>query len=213
VRSARWLVIFAVAIAGCNNPKPPDEDDYVTRLTTVRVSKDAQFLRDREPVPENRKKELLPLEYFPIDPSYSVPAALKLFDKIETVGLVTSTGTVDQFRRVGHLEFTLKGQPLKLTAYVAAAAETMDRLFVPFSDLTTGEDTYNTGRYLDLDRTATGLYQIDFNLAYNPYCYFSVTYICPLPTTENRLPLRIEAGERIKKTKELGNQGTGELRN
>jgi uncharacterized protein (DUF1684 family) len=193
---------LAIAFAAaCNNPKPPDEGDYVSRLAADRAAKDAQFLKEREPVPQNRKSELLPLEYFPISPNYSVPAVLKVFDNIETVEIVTSTGSFDKFRRVGQLEFTLMGQPLKLTAYVAAASETMDRLFVPFSDATTGVETYDTGRYLDLDRTSTGLYQIDFNLAYNPYCYFSPTYICPLPTKENRLPVRIEAGERVKKIK------------
>lgn len=190
--------LISLSAAACNNPKPPDEGDYVARLTVARTTKDAQFLREREPVPANRKSELLPLEYFPIDPEYSVPAVLKVFDQIDTIEMITSTGSFDKFKRVGELQFTLKGQPQKLTAYVAAASETMDRLFVPFSDLTTGEETYNTGRYLDLDRTATGLYQIDFNLAYNPYCYFSPTYICPLPTKENRLPSRIEAGERVK---------------
>jgi hypothetical protein len=200
----RWscacFVALVVGAAACS-PKPPDETDYVAKLTAARVAKDAQFQKEREPVPPDRKKELLPLEYFPINSVYSVPAVLKLFDKIETVGLVTSTGSIDQFRRVGQLEFTINGQPLKLTAYVAAGAETMDRLFVPFSDLTSGTETYNTGRYLDLDRTTTGLYQIDFNLAYNPYCYFSLIYICPLPTAENRLPVRIEAGEKVKPAK------------
>jgi hypothetical protein len=190
-------LLASLFAAGCNNPKPPDPEDYVERVSLARQQKDIQLQEEAEPVPAELKSKLLPLEYFPINESYSVPAALKTLEKFEPVELVTSTGTYDKYERVGHLEFTLKGQPLKLTAYVPAG-QPVTRLFVPFSDETTGEETYNTGRYLDLDRTGSGIYQIDFNLAYNPYCYFSPSYICPLPTEENRLPVRIEAGEKVK---------------
>jgi uncharacterized protein (DUF1684 family) len=188
--------LVAIAAGACN-PKPPDPEDYVARIALAREQKDAQLQQDTEPVPAPLKSKLLPLEYFPINEVYSVPAGLKTLAKFEPVDLVTSTGSIDKYERVGHLEFTLQGQPLKLTAYVPAG-QPVTRLFVPFSDMTTGEETYSTGRYLDLDRTGSGLYQIDFNLAYNPYCYFSTKYICPLPTKENRLPVRIEAGEKVK---------------
>ena len=102
-------------------------------------------------------------------------------------------------RRVGTLEFSLKGQPMKLTAFVEAAAPNLDTLFVPFTDLTSGTETYPAGRYIDLKRTATGIYNIDFNRAYIPYCYYNPTYECPYPPRENRLPLPVRAGERMKK--------------
>ena len=76
----------------------------------------------------------------------------------------------------------------------------MNHLFVPFRDLTTGTDTYEAGRYLDLHRTVTGLYELDFNLAYNPNCYFSPMYSCPIPPKENHLPIEVQAGERVKKS-------------
>lgn len=191
------LAVTLFAAAACNNPRPPDPEDYVERLTQARQQKDVQLKEDKEPVPADLKGKLLPLEYFAIDETYSVPAGLKTLERFEPVDLVTSTGSIDKYERVGHLEFTLRGQPLKLTAYVPAG-QPVTRLFVPFSDQTSGQETYTTGRYLDLDRTGSGLYQIDFNLSYNPYCYFSTRYICPLPTQENRLPVRIEAGERVK---------------
>ena len=196
VKRALALAVAVVIAGGCN-PKPPDPEDYVARMTQGRQQRDIQLQQEAEPVPANLKSTLLPLVYFAIDESYSVPAALKTLEKFEPVDLVTSTGSVDKYERVGHLEFTLKGQPLRLTAYVPAG-QPVTRLFVPFSDATSGEETYTTGRYLDLDRTGSGIYQIDFNLSYNPYCYFSTKYICPLPTNENRLPIRIEAGERVK---------------
>ena len=189
--------------AACPSRPPEDPKDYAARLAADRAAKDAAFAKDNEPVPANRKAELLPLAYFPIDPDYDVPAALKLSNDPSIFEMTTSTGGADKFRRVGTLEFTLKGQPLKLTAFVAASASAADRLFVPFSDLTSGTETYAAGRFLDIDRTATGIYEIDFNRAYFPYCYYSPTWECPYPPPENRLKLPIRAGERMKKSEPI----------
>jgi uncharacterized protein len=156
------------------------------------------FAKDNEPVPPNRKAELLPLAYFPIDADYNVPAGLKPSADRSIFEMPTSAGGADKFRRVGTLEFTLKGQPLKLTAFAPAAARNEDRLFVPFSDLTSGAETYGAGRFLDLDRTGTGIYEVDFNRAYFPYCYYNPTWECPLPPAENRLKIAIRVGEKMK---------------
>jgi uncharacterized protein (DUF1684 family) len=109
----------------------------------------------------------------------------------------TSTGQPEKYRRAGTLTFTLKGQKLTLTAFVQAAARTADSLFVPFRDLTSGTETYAAGRYIDLARTPTGYYELDFNTAYNPYCYYNVTYTCPLPPPENHLKVAIPVGEKV----------------
>jgi uncharacterized protein (DUF1684 family) len=87
---------------------------------------------------------------------------------------------------------------MKLTAFAPAAARDDDRLFVPFSDLTSGAESYAAGRFMDLDRTGTGIYEVDFNRAYHPYCYYNPTWECPLPPVENRLKVPIRAGERMR---------------
>lgn len=187
-----------MAAAACNPPAPADEGDYVGRIQALRDEKEAEFQSADDPIPANRKAELLPLEYFPIDPAYNVPAVLKPSPESPTLMMPTSTGTQELMRRVGQLEFTLHGKPLKLTAFVSAGAPNTDRLFVPFSDQTSGSETYPAGRYLDLDRNPTGVYEIDFNRAYNPFCYYNITYVCPIPPRENRLDVRIEAGEKVR---------------
>jgi hypothetical protein len=96
---------------------------------------------------------------------------------------------------VGVLEFTLRGEPHSLGAFVEEGAP-VTTLFVPFADLTTGIDTYAAGRYLDIEPTATGLYNIDFNRAYNPYCAYNEEYDCPYPPPSNRLDVAIQAGEK-----------------
>lgn len=196
--AATGLAVALAATPACGG-RPPGDDSYVGRIEAARAEKDAAFLKASDsPVPENRRADVLPLAYFPVDPSWIAPAVLRPATTEAVMLMPTSTGQQRQMRRVGTLEFTLKGQPLKLTAFVEVGAPNLDHLFVPFTDLTTGTETYAAGRYLDLDRNATGIYEIDFNKAYHPYCYFNPTYDCPYPPAENRLQLPIRAGEKLK---------------
>jgi uncharacterized protein (DUF1684 family) len=197
-RPALPALFAALALTVACATQPPQNKDYTAKIAADRATKDASFAATEDPIPRANHAVFLPLAYFPIDPDYSVPASLKPINDPTIIEMPTSAGGVDKFRRVGTLEFVLKNQSLKLTAFVAASARTIDRLFVPFTDLTTGTETYSAGRYLDLDRTATGIYNIDFNRAYIPYCYYNPTYECPYPPRENRLQLPVRAGERMK---------------
>src|SRR5262252_4108059 len=145
--------IAATLSAGCSH-KPPDEKGYTEAIATDRATKDQQFRTESgSPIPADKRNELLPLSYFPIDPDYHVAAQLKPTDDPTIIEMVTSTGGRERMRRGGTLEFSMRSQPLKLTAFVPA--DSPRRLFVPFTDLTTGTETYPGGRYLDLDRNAT----------------------------------------------------------
>ena len=110
----------------------------------------------------------------------------------------TSVGKIRTLERIGTLKFSVKGQALRLTAFHDLESQDARRLFVPFSDLTSGAETYPAGRYMELDPTPTGIYVVDFNIAYNPYCYYNAEYDCPLPPAENRLTVPIRAGERMR---------------
>jgi len=198
IRSRASVFTLALALtSACSTA--PDEKDYAATIAADRAAKDASFEAGDDPIPRARHAEFLPLAYFPIDPEYNVPASLTPTTDRTIIEMPTSTGGADKFRRAGTLEFALKGESLKLTAFVPAASQTNDRLFVPFSDLTSGTETYAAGRFLDLDRTPTGIYNLDFNRAYIPYCYYNPTYECPYPPAENRLKIPVRAGERMKK--------------
>jgi len=186
-----------IALSACSN-KPPENKDYASRLTDERQAKNTQFMEEDEPVPKSRKAKLLPLAYFPIDPDYNVPAALKPAESETIVQMPTSTGKLRPTRIVGTLEFILKGQPLKLAATVDAEARNLDHLSVMFTDLTSGAETYPGGRYIEFDRNGSGIYELDFNRAFNPYCYYNESYECPYPPPENRLKIPIRVGERLK---------------
>jgi len=149
------------------------------------------------PVPADKRATFPPLSYFAVDPSYRIPASLQPAPSGPPIEMPTSTGQRRRMRRVGTLAFTLKGQPLSLGAFVEADQQDMNRLFVPFGDLTNGVETYQGGRYLELDRTPTGLYDLDFNRAFHPFCLFNSSYDCPYPPAESRLTVAIRAGEKL----------------
>lgn len=197
VRAIALVLIASAAwpMAGCSAPAPAD---YGARIAAERARKD-DFLKrsDNIILPPDRDK-FLPLSYFPIDESYSVPAQLQPAEERTPLQMPTSTGTLDDMERIGHLQFTLKGQPMTLGAFVPAGTKRIESLFVPFSDLTSGTETYQAGRYMDLEPTATGIYSVDFNVAYHPYCYYNPTWVCPIPPRENRLATPIRAGERLR---------------
>lgn len=184
-------------LAGCSTQ--PATPDYRTGLAADRAAKDEMFQQAADsPVPRNMAGRFLPLAYYEIDESYRAPATLAPFDaQLEPViEMPTSTGQLRQMQRAGTLQFSMLGQAYQLSAFVSADDPGRQRLFVPFRDATNGDETYQAGRYLDLDRTPTGLYDLDFNRAYQPYCYFDPQYDCPIPPRENRLDLPILAGER-----------------
>ena len=195
----RLVAIACLVCATACSSAPPDDRDYPTKIAAARAAKDAEFARGDDPIPTARHAQFLPLAYFPIDPDYNVPAALKPIDDKQVYEMPTSTGANRKMRRVGMLEFTLKGQLMKLLAFNEVGTDP-GSLFIAFSDLTSGTETYAAGRFMDLSRNTTGVYEVDFNRAYIPYCYYNPTYECPYPPAENRLKIPIRAGERVRKS-------------
>ncbi|MEY4092944.1 MAG: hypothetical protein RLZZ53_143 [Acidobacteriota bacterium] len=197
----RWfglIVLACLAIAACA-PQVAVED-YTGKIQALRAAKDESFKNDPDsPIPADKKAMLLPLAYFPIDELYAVPATLVPSADRARIQVPTSIGKIRDLEVVGSLKFTVKGQPMTLTAFMEITEPRSNRLFVPFADLTSGTETYPAGRYMELDPTPTGIYLIDFNIAYHPYCYYSPEYDCPFPPKENRLAVPIRAGEKMQK--------------
>ena len=195
--STALLLTLGLAVAGCTSgPGVPDDSEYLKTVADGRAAKDAAFREEKDPIPADKRDVLLPLKYFEIDPGFTVPAVLRLANERPVFEMPTSTGDLRKMQRVGVLEFTLQGQAMSLGAFVEDGTQQIAQLFVPFADMTTGSETYAAGRYLDIHPTQTGLYTVDFNLAYNPYCAYNSTYDCPFPPPSNRLKIPVRAGER-----------------
>ena len=171
----RGLAVAALAVSAwacTSGPPPPDETAQLQDVEAHRAAVDRFFRESKEsPIPVDKRSKLLPIQYYPPDPRFSVPADLKLAEDRPVRDMPTSTGTVMKYQMVGVLEFTLHGQALTLGAF-AEVGKPISELFVPFVDETAAGETYGGGRYLNLKPRSTGVYTIDFNYAYNPSCAY-----------------------------------------
>jgi uncharacterized protein len=191
IRGAVFLLL-SLALAGCSGEVPYEEE-----IAAWRAEKDQYMRSSDSPVEAAERRNYPPLTYYPVQQDYRVPASLTLVESRDVLELPTSQNLRRQMRRVGYLDFRLKGESLRLTAFADANEPDMRRLFVPFGDLTNADETYKGGRYMDLQRTGTGIYDLDFNRAYLPFCVYNPKYDCPLPPRENRLKAPVRAGERM----------------
>ncbi len=139
------------------------------------------------------------LAFFEVDTSYKVIAVF-LKDIGKKFEMPTSTDRKPIYRKYGIVKFNIDGAEQQLTVYQNMALkkkrEFKNYLFIPFRDGTTSIESYGGGRYLDVYKPKGTEIMLDFNLAYNPYCAYSVRYSCPIPPQENTLKIRIEAGEK-----------------
>lgn len=135
--------------------------------------------------------------YFDVDPAFYFRAPLIRAAEPELMELQTSLGRTKEYRRIGHFNLRIEGSDVRVHVYQPTFVSTDEELLtILFTDATTGKESYGTGRYLDLDEPSDGLYVIDFNRAYNPYCSYTDVYNCPIPPRENRLGVAIRAGEK-----------------
>lgn len=135
------------------------------------------------------------LRYFPGDPKYVVRATLERRPIPEEAYLRTNRDNQAVMRYIGNLEFALGGETLHLRLYHAGEGVGTS-VFVPFRDLTSGNESYGPGRYLTLELNEADEYELDFNRAFNPYCAYTDDFECAFPPAENDLPLAVPAGEK-----------------
>jgi uncharacterized protein (DUF1684 family) len=137
-------------------------------------------------------------EFFPIDLKFRVTAKLKVTNSSPFFQMKTTGPRINEERVYGILEFTLGEKNFQLPVYQSArlmkTQEYKDYLFLPFTDLTNGTETYDAGRYIDLRIPEGQEIVVDFNKAYNPYCAYVTGYSCPIVPKENHLETRITAG-------------------
>ncbi len=138
------------------------------------------------------------LPYFDIDTSFYVVAYFERAGKPRTFKMKTTTDRRPKYDLYAYVHFTLKGKAFRIPVYqshrLREKEEFRSYLFLPFNDLTNGEESYGGGRFLDLDIPEGDSIAIDFNKAYNPYCAYNSRYSCPVPPKANFIDVRITAG-------------------
>ena len=133
------------------------------------------------------------LDFYPVEPAWRVEARFEPYDPSKMIPIVNVLGMVEEQESPGALVFEVGGKSYRLDAIREKGSE---QLFIIFADQTSGRETYGAGRYLYADPPRDGRAILDFNKAYNPPCAFTNYATCPLPPSQNRLALRIEAGEK-----------------
>ncbi|HET9345570.1 MAG TPA: DUF1684 domain-containing protein [Candidatus Limnocylindrales bacterium] len=175
--------------------------DYVGAIEGYRAEKDVFFKESADsPIPAEERDAFEGLPYYPVNVDLVFEGlSLEPYggDEPADFQIPTSDGKLRPAHRAGSFTFELDGEPRRLTGYELEGAHVDGRLFIPFMDATSGTETYGAGRYLDLEPDDDGTYAIDFNLAYHPSCVYQPKFSCPLTPAENRLPVRIDAGERL----------------
>ncbi len=201
-----FLTFLACLLTICITETSAQKKTYNDSIAIFRKHYKEDFIKEaRSPL---KGKDTGFLRFYAPNKEYRVQATLLVVSENPDFDMETHSGKKQIYRSFGVAVFTLKGKEYRLNIYqnvsLMQQEEHKNHLFLPFNDLTNYETTYAGGRYIDLSIAdiQNGKLVIDFNKCYNPYCAFKEGYSCPIPPAENRLQVRIEAGEKLfgKKT-------------
>jgi len=156
-----------------------------------RAGKFAVRVRD---VASPRRRDFKGLQYYAIDREWALAARFEPYEPRRQMKIVNVLGLEDEMVSPGAIVFKKDGQEVRLDTVLDGDDAT--DLFVMFADGTSGHDTYGAGRFLHVPFAKDGKTIIDFNKAYNPPCAFNDFATCPLPPYQNRMKLKITAGEK-----------------
>ena len=137
------------------------------------------------------------IQYFLPNIDFKVLAKINRLANNDTIKFMTSKGTTKVYLKFALLEFKLKGKIHKLPIYKPFKQSEKNEILLCFNDKTNGISTYEGGRYIDISFKNAQRIEIDFNKAYNPFCFYNAKYICPIPPKENFIDEEIIAGEKI----------------
>jgi hypothetical protein len=141
-----------------------------------------------------RRVHFAGIDYFPIDPAWRIEAQWVAFDQPRMIPITNVLGQTSPSPAPGKAVFTLDGKTYELLPIIEGGPD--DPLFFIIADATSGEETYGASRFLYAAPPRDGKIILDFNRAQNPPCAFTPFATCPLPPKENRLPIRVTAGEK-----------------
>lgn len=205
----RSLAVFLcgglLLLASCGQPENKQDekaavdssDVYTLEVRKDRLEKDKYLLTsESSPIKASDMEFFAGLSYFEVDKSFVFESVLQRLPRPEEVTIATSKDRPRIMLHLGALPFTYQGKEYAVQVYAPKDTSEGNYWFIPFTDATSGGETYGGGRYLDIDDVASDTVFLDFNYAYSPYCAYNERYDCPIPPQENALPIAIRAGER-----------------
>jgi uncharacterized protein len=175
-----------------DDSQPGAEELLVGKVRLViHLSGDKRSLRVRDPEGE-LARGFEGFKWFPIDEKYRVVGHFVKDPRPRTLQVINTLGDLDTYTTEGVIEFTLLGKKMTLRPFTSRPK----RFYIVFKDESSGKETYETARFLYSDLNDDGTTVLDFNEAYNPPCSFNPYTTCPIPLKENRLPVKVLAGEK-----------------
>lgn len=192
------LIPLILVVTGCSQKKIKF-DDYTASIKNFQYEMNFEFAdKEESPLTEIDLENFVSLDFFPIDSTYKIVANFELDENPTLFEMPTTTDRKPIYKTYGTANFTLSGKELKLHIYqnqdLLKKPEYTNNLFIPYRDLTNGNESYGGGKYVDVEIPKGNTIVIDFNKSYNPYCAYNEEYSCPIPPRENDLDIAIKAG-------------------
>ena len=180
-----------------------DTTDYFREIEAYQQALNEEYANpNTSPLLPDDREEFEGLPFYPIDPQLRVTATFVRTPGSRPFAMPTSRPRRTIYEQYGKALFTWQDTVYELLIYqsheLRVTEKYRDHLFLPFTDLTSGTETYGGGRYLELTIPPGDTIVIDFNKAYHPYCAYNPNYACPIPPKENNLPMAIRAGVRLE---------------
>lgn len=188
------VLIGGVAVGGCENGTT--SEDYEQQIMQARVERDMSMREEKSVLPPDRRSAFRGLDFYDVDPAYRFVVPFHRFSQPDTVMVAESTGGVRSQVQLGRITVPLPSGEEELLVFESTGDNPRSRLWLAFSDATNGDETYEAGRYLNLEPVGEDSLEVDFNRAYNPTCAYNPDYACPLPPSENRIDAPVPVGEK-----------------
>lgn len=199
----KYLILLSIigilSFSSCGKDYMPEELEYIQTIQDSRSGKDSIFQNEQNsPFNFKGKVEFHPLNYFDVDPEFFLSSKLNEYDTKDTIAIFGTKGEERSSVRYGYLKLNYKETEFDLNVYETIYQDTIKYYSIWFTDETTNDESYGVGRYINIDRNENPdhIYKIDFNMAYNPYCAYTSTYSCAIPTKEDHIAVAIKAGEK-----------------
>lgn len=188
------ILIFGLLFLSCQ-----DKEEYIREIQDYQASENEAFGNSETSIlkPEDIA-EFSGLDFYPIDIKYRVKAKFVRTPNEKPFLMRTTTERLPEYVKYGEVHFKLNGEKLKLDIFQDTQHMSNvgyeDYLFLPLTDLTSGDGSYGGGRFLDVRIPTEETMILDFNKLYNPYCAYNDKYSCPIPPRQNDLLVRVESG-------------------
>jgi len=193
------LLILLILFSSCCFVTAQTNEKIIAEIEEYQASENEKFGNPETTILEPKDlRKFKGLDFYQIDLNYRVEAEFVRTPNENPFLMPTSTDRLPEYVKYGEAHFVIGNKKLKLNLYQSTTPSEdpkyIDYLFLPFTDLTSGDGSYGGGRFLDTYIPKGETIVLDFNKAYNPYCAYNKGYSCPIPPAENDLLVRIEAG-------------------